>query len=578
MRLGDTGLIVDYIVSKLLDYYPEMDSGEVIGWSSVNSKYLRRYLIEHMPEMLQMMNISSNNVLVKTLYSVITDESVSLSNIDSMTTDPDGLLNTKDRLVQTNGVVIDTHRGTPYSENPLKLISIPVQSNKSYNLVINYSSVLSEPINYADPDNDWSLSKYSVLGITRGDKLVEGSVLINNKMLINTPTTVTKRYITLPTNSYSILFNQVIQWNPLNDKLHITGSGKTYFIDGSSKTISGAYVSVDYDNVSETITLHDPNGGQIGNPLTKNSKITLGTAGLTLIRSGATMDLLTLQPAGDIITDKSALVIQIVDQISNGMVLNTTMNVTYPAKLVINKPPTGKELTYGGATYLVNSSNNIVKSDDILTVVSTPQIPSGSSFMLDGITYIAESNIPSKSGANGGTEKSVEDNESTHIVRMVVDIPEIPISDIPTVATGVISAVVNDDPVGYNLVIQVPESTVNFSILEIPDDSENIKVDPSEFTDGLMVTSKYLDVILLDRTITKYSRSDDIEYLQDLFPNEQFPHKGVYNDKLRDEVKKIQSMPASEDPLHPTGMGRTYYITGWSDPETEIFLELLNGY
>lgn len=551
MKLGDTGLIVDYIVTKLRDKYPDMDSGEKVSWSGINTKYLIKYLESEMPDMLSMVNIASNNTLVSEL---------NISNGNELILSKDYELNDRN-IISTLGVVVDTYRGTPYDSNPMKLISVPVTVNKKYRINIEYDASNSIYFNDNNPTNIWDLQSRSFIGITRGTALMTSNTSHQEVKEIKSisdeldPTDASETYYKYNLKDgglFTRTIDQVINITTGVDELSISGKfkvGETTYNAAEGTKLT--YVPKD-NEVLINPALNGTNGTK--NKLLPNEVLTYGDASskVLLKRSEVIYDLTSGTNA------ITGLTISIEPIMSGNVILNTNLQVKGKSKL--------------GITDTLYSKTEVTGIDGKIVV--------------NDIEYEYEGTLQGGTVNFNYTKYSITKNISIEYV-----IKELPETD--SVIRGIY---VNDSKDGYNLLLQLPKSTLKYSILEVID-NEDIIIDTSKFDDGLTVTDNYLDVILLDRTITKYSLPDDIEYLQEMYKlfvsiklsegksdYEEYVnyYPGIYDDKLRDGIKKIQggstiSMSSNSNILSDS-LNRSNYISGWCDPETEIFMEITNGY
>lgn len=562
MRLGSTGLIVDYIVSKLLDEYPEMDSGSFIGWTSTNTKYLKKYIDKYMPKVAGMMSVSSYNIDTNPLYvNPFANEGAAIENLN------ESVLMKKD-YVSTIGVLVDTGKGSIYSSNDLKTISIPIDISKKYKLLINYDNSSSK-LNYRDINNSRDLVTYSLITPLKGKRfensfdVSRGLIKISDKISNEKKKSENFTYYKIEyTNKPHQLIDQSITVNT-KDIVKIPANSK-FTYRGTTYTTS-TEVTVAYSNTTDTITLTPSVNGL--SKIERGSEVTNINA-LTLTRSGVTYNL-SNGNGTNFCQKLSNIRFGIYDTVANGVVVATQF------------------LIKGDSYILPDDKDNYITCQEIIdgngiTIESTTTISSNGNYFIDGVEYLLYS----------GT-KITRINDTREVVepqQLQIDIDYSSLKDdesFKPAGGSDYNIIINDSDEDYNLILQLPSSAVGYSLIE----SSTYKINNKEYdlisydefiNDSLLVTSSYLDSILIDRTITEYSRPDDVECLQRLCMSAggyQPENLGFYDDKLKAYVAEAQSSSQTESNPKNQGLGRTTYVTGWCDPETEIFLEVVrNGY
>ena len=543
MRVGDSGLVVDYIVSKLRSYYPRMDSSDTTSWTPENTKYLRQYLIDYMPEMLKMMNLSSNNTELNLLYIDVVNGYLNSISLNPL------MMSTE---TSTDLGSVDNYRGSPYTEYPLYTMSIPVEYGKKYKLLVSYNtqSYLYNPL---DPNNNsWDLTPYAVYGITKG-RLVSQFEPISTVKLIDESEIdkVSQNLITLK-GDYALKVSQdmqVLSTDVLTIEPTVEGSSGVFYIGDTDYNIdANCYVKLEYDynSFNVNITYYTSSG------VIDDSKEVVVMKPSQSISFSSTTTTVPRLSRNDIEVDLSVLsdiVITIKEIYSAGVLVDSSLNLL------------GTQLVKGLPQPLTGISSNPTELPD--------EIPKDTIFSLDGVTYQAIGKL-----TRSIQTVEVYDKNFTKDIKIDISIDSFSeLNDNISLAEAV-----NDSHEGYNLLIQLPVSVTNVSLVEIADSVDGwvdvglINI-AEVFSDSSVVTPDYLDLILLDRTITKYSSSDDIEWAQDLSEGHHEGFLGVYDNTLRNYIKEVQSTSKIDG-----GLGRSTYVTGWVDPETEILLETRIGY
>lgn len=540
MRIGDSGLLVDYIVQKLRDYYPKMESEADSVWTSTNSRYLAEYVNKYMPEMACMINrISMSRKLNKFFINtngVVTNQENYINYYNPYVNSPSGDKSLGDSIpksyplvtyaVSLNYEVIkDSYGNYEYIDRDLNIYK-KVLSRK-YRLRINYKeSSLSNP--------DLKLSDYIGYALVGGRSINEGQEISFNKLPVTymNPTEIPNKYLyTFEGKIYSESTDPIGLTRFSVSTNNNSGFSFTY----DSKTYSGIKsVDIKYQLASNSLEL-----------------------AWTMVNENDTQELPSEISASELRAQFSGAIMTIESEILNDKYSTNNLTIYEYVKRV-------NGVILDKSIYLEGITSKSVLVGNQLLVDSIEEISPGdyevSDLTIKGIKYLPLNTDKIRYSVSKATQIESKDDDNPILIT-------IPRTEVEILSSNTSSnETINEDVNGVTLLLQLPKDLLEVSLIEL-DLCEDNGCDYDDLNETSVVTTDYLDLILLDRTITKYSDPDDIEYVQDLSNGHYGDRLGVYDEVLKDYIKLIQSEKLS----------RTTYVTGWVDPETEYYLEIQNG-
>lgn len=538
MRIGDSGLLVDYIVQKLRDYYPRMKSEADSVWTSTNSRYLAEYVNKYMPEMACMINRISMSIQLNKFFinanGVVINQENYINYYNPYVNSPSGdkpLGNSIPKsypivtyAVPLNYEVIKNSYGKyEYSDEELNIYKKVL--SRSYRLRINYKeSSLSNP--------NLKLNGYIGYALVGGRSINEGQEISFNKL------PVTYMEPTEVPNKYLYTFDGKIYYNS-TDPIGLTrfsvstedSNGFNFAYNGTTysgiKSVNIVY-QLASNNLELTWVMIDENDAQ-------EIPSVISASGLRAQFSGATMNI-DSEILNDDYSTNNLTIYEYIKRV-NGVILD---------KSIYLEGITSKSVLVGNQL-LVDSNEEIISGDYEV-----------SELIIKGIKYLPLGTDKIKYSVSKVTQVEGKFDNS------ILTIPKTEVEILSSNTSS--NETVNEDVNGVTLLLQLPKDLLEVSLIEL-DLCEDNGCNYDDLNETSVVTTDYLDLILLDRTITKYSDPDDIEYVQDLSNGHYGDRLGVYDEVLKDYIKLIQSEKLS----------RSTYVTGWVDPETEYYLEIQNG-